>query len=135
MSVRSGRRATARRSWSALGVAAVSAALVFGAATPGAAAVSATAAGDCPFTNTLCLFSGENFTGDRFTVSSLSPNGTCVSLVDHGWGDRARSAINTDSSSAAMFINDDCVGGPYQVPGNSSLPSFGSFTPESVWVP
>lgn len=135
MSVLPGRSSAARRSWSALGAAAVSAALVLGTAAPALASSSASVAGDCPFTNTLCLFSGENFTGDRFTVSSLVPNGTCVSLVDHGWGDRARSAINTHPDSAAMFFNDDCVGGPYQVPGNSSLASFGTFTPESVWVP
>lgn len=135
MSVVPGRRPAVRRSWSALGIVAVAAASLFATATPGVAAPAATLAGDCPFTNTLCLFSGANFTGDRFTVSSLVPGGTCVSLVDHGWGDRARSAINTHSSSAAMFLNDDCVGGPYQVPGSSSLSSFGTFTPDSVWVP
>jgi hypothetical protein len=109
-------------------------AIALGTVVPGAAH-AASAAGDCPFSETLCLFEGENFTGDRFTVSSLVPEGTCVSLVDHGWGDRAHSAINTHSNSAAMFMNDDCVGGPFQVPGNSSLASFGGFTPESVWVP
>lgn len=88
----------------------------------------------CAFSRTLCLYEGENFTGARFTVSSLVPGGTCVSLVDHGWGGRAHSAVNTHARSAAMFMNDDCVGGPYQVPGNSSLPGFGGFTPASVWV-
>lgn len=97
-------------------------------------AQSAAVSADCPFTNTLCLFEGTNYSGDRFTVSSPLSPGSCVSLVDHGWGDRARSAINTHSRSAAMFLNDDCVGGPFQVPGNSQLPNFGSFTPESVWV-
>lgn len=134
MSVVPGRHSGVRRPWSVLGVAAVSAALVFGTAAPGVAGPSATAAGECPFSSTLCLFSGTGFTGDRFTVSSLSPGGTCVSLVSHGWGDRARSAINTDSSSAALFLNDGCVGGPYQVPANSSISSFGSFVPKSVWV-
>lgn len=112
-------------------------AIALGIAVPGAAhaAPVARAAGDCPFVDTVCLFEGEDFTGDRFTVSALSPSGVCVSLGDHGWGDRARSAINTNSGSAAMFMNDDCVGGPYQIPGNSSLRSFGGFTPESIWVP
>lgn len=104
------------------------------AASPNPAARSDVTAATCPFTDTLCLFEGVNFTGERLTVTSLEPSGTCVSLVDHGWGDRARSAINTNSQSAAMFMNDDCVGGPFQVPGNSSLPDFGGFTPESVWV-
>jgi hypothetical protein len=110
-------------------------AIAFGAAVSGTAAQAAPAGGDCPFIDTVCLFSGEDFTGDRFTASAPSPSGVCVSLVDHGWGDRARSAINTNSGSAAMFMNDDCLGGPFQIPGNSSLRSFGGFTPESIWVP
>ncbi|MEU8021187.1 peptidase inhibitor family I36 protein [Micromonospora haikouensis] len=105
------------------------------AASPGPAARSTPAAGDCPFINTLCLFEGTNFTGERLTLTSLVSPGTCVSLVDAGWGDRARSAINTSSRSAAMFMNDDCAGGAFEVPGNSSLPDFGGFTPESAWVP
>jgi hypothetical protein len=32
-------------------------------------------------------------------------------------------------------MNDDCVGGPYQVPGNGSVADFGGFEPLSVWVP
>ncbi|WP_422771032.1 peptidase inhibitor family I36 protein [Plantactinospora sp. WMMC1484] len=102
------------------------------AATAGPA--SAHRANPCP-SRSLCLYEGANFTGEMFPVTSLVPGGTCVSLVDHGWGDRAHSAVNTHSASAAMFMNDDCLGGPYQVAGNSSLTSFGSFTPESVWVP
>jgi hypothetical protein len=110
------------------------------AATPAAASAatpapsSASTAATCP-ARSLCLFEGTGFTGEQFNVASFTPGGSCVSLVDHGWGDRARSAINSHPSSAAMFMNDDCIGGPFQVPGNSSLPSFGSFTPESVWVP
>ncbi|MFF3854406.1 peptidase inhibitor family I36 protein [Micromonospora sp. NPDC002575] len=105
------------------------------AASPAPAARNAPAVDACPFTNTLCLFEGANYTGERLTLISLVSPGTCVSLVDAGWGDRPRSAINTNSRSAAMFMNDDCVGGAFEVPGNSSLPSFGGFTPESVWVP
>ncbi len=108
--------------------------LAFNAAVSGAAH-AAPAAGDCPFIDTVCLFSGEDFTGDRLPVSALSPSGACVSLVDAGWGDRARSAINTNRNSAAMFMNDDCIGDPYQIPGNVSMRSFGGFTPESIWVP
>jgi Peptidase inhibitor family I36 len=116
---------------------ALSAVILFGTAAP-AVAGSATEAvsGDCSLTNTVCLFEGENYTGERFTVSSWPPgSGACVSLVDHGWGDRAHSAINTNSTSAAMFMNDDCLGGPFQIPPNTGLPSFGGFTPESIWVP
>ncbi|MEQ4304157.1 peptidase inhibitor family I36 protein [Plantactinospora sp. B6F1] len=102
------------------------------AATAGPAPVDG--ADPCP-SGSLCLYEGSNFTGERFTATSLNPGGICVSLVDHGWGDRAHSAINTHGTSAAMFTNDDCVGGPYLVPANSSLSSLGSFSPESVWVP
>ena len=116
-------------------VLALAAAALLAMATPAAAAPSETAsAEECPFTEALCLFEGENFTGERFNVSSLVEPGTCVSLVDHGWDGRVNSAINTHTSSAAMFMNDDCVGGPYQVPGNGSIADLGSFVPLSVWV-
>lgn len=108
---------------------------LFAAATPAVAEPSTASAGECSFPDTLCLFEGENFTGEQFAVFSLEPGGTCVSLVDHGWGGRASSAINTHDSSAALFMNDDCVGGPYQVPGSSSVSSFGTFEALSVWIP
>lgn len=138
--LRNFRRPTApRRLGSALLVAGISMATLFGVtgpvlASPTATGRASTTTSTCP-SRSLCLYDGTNFTGEIFTVMSFSPSGSCVSLVDHGWGDRARSARNTHRNSAAMFMNDDCVGGPYQVPGNSSLPSFGTFTPESVWVP
>ncbi|MPY49846.1 peptidase inhibitor family I36 protein [Streptomyces acidicola] len=92
-------------------------------------------AAECPSGGSLCLYSGTSFAGERFTVASAGSGGVCVSLVDHGWGQRAHSAINTHSSNAAMFQSDDCLGQPYALPGNSSLGDFGSFTPQSVWVP
>jgi hypothetical protein len=101
----------------------------------GPAAKSGAAEDPCPFFDTLCLYDGTSFTGARFNVRSLDPNGTCVSLVEHGWGDRARSAINTNAQSAALFMNDDCIGGPFQVPGNSTIMDFGGFRPRSAWVP
>lgn len=113
---------------------ALTATALLAAASP-AAAADAASADDCSFTDTLCLYEGANFTGERFTVSSLVEPGTCVSLVDHGWGGRVNSAINTNTSGAALFANDDCVGGPYQVPGSSSIADLGSFEPLSVWVP
>jgi hypothetical protein len=115
---------------------ALTATALLAAASPAAAApAGAASADDCSFTDTLCLYEGANFTGERFTVSSLVEPGTCVSLVDHGWGGRVNSAINTNTSCAALFANDDCVGGPYQVPGSSSIADLGSFEPLSVWVP
>lgn len=114
---------------------ALTATALLATASPAAAAPEAAAeAGDCTFTETLCLFEGPNFTGERFTVSSLVEPGTCVSLVDHGWAGRVNSAINTHTSSAALFANDDCVGGPYQVPGSSSIADLGGFEPLSLWV-
>ncbi|MBE1487556.1 peptidase inhibitor family I36 protein [Plantactinospora soyae] len=119
---------------SALLIAGVSVATLIATATVATAGPASVSADPCP-SRALCLYEGSNFTGEMFAATSLNPAGICVSLVDHGWGDRAHSAINTHNTSAQMFMNDDCVGGPYQVPGNSSLSSFGTFTPESVWVP
>jgi len=88
----------------------------------------------CPFTDTLCLFEGTNFTGARFNVRAIVPNGTCVDLVSHGWGDgRAHSAINTNSRAAQLHPVYSCYGYPLLVPGNSSLPSI-DFTASSVYV-
>jgi hypothetical protein len=115
-------------------LAGVTAGMVFGSVSPTQAAVEAPPE-PCPFDGVLCLYDGSAFAGDRWNVTSLDPNGTCVSLVEHGWGDRARSAINTNSKGAAMFMNDGCIGDPFQVPGNSSIIDFGSFRPNSVWVP
>jgi len=106
-----------------------------GPATADSSRTQVTSAADCPSSGSLCLYEGTNFSGRQFTVSSNGSDGVCVSLVDHGWGERARSAINTHRGNAAMFPNDDCLGQPYSVPGNSSLDSFGSFVPQSVWVP
>jgi hypothetical protein len=111
-------------------VAAVVAALALLPASPAAATPPA----ECPFTNTLCLFEGPNFTGARFTVKSLVPNGTCVDLVSHGWGNaRAHSAINTHSQTAYLHPVHSCYGYPMFVPGNSSLPSF-TYNAYSVYV-
>lgn len=98
-----------------------------------AAPASASAAG-CEFSKTLCLYSGENFTGERIALSSLVPGGTCINLAESGWVVPARSAINTHSASAALFANEDCTGGPNQVSGSSSRASLGDFVTLSVWV-
>lgn len=100
-----------------------------------AAALAATAAPavaqDSSVASTLTLFEGENFTGDSFAPES----GTCVNLTDHGWGDgRVNSAINSGSNSAVLFMNEDCVGDPFQVAPNSSRASLGTFSPNSVLV-
>ncbi|THV29527.1 peptidase inhibitor family I36 protein [Glycomyces paridis] len=112
---------------------ALAASAMLAIATPAAAAPADTAADEpCPFTDTLCLFEGENFTGERFNVRALN-DGTCVSLVDHGWDGRVDSAINTNTVTAALFANDDCLGGPYQVP-TGSIADLGGFEPLSLWV-
>lgn len=98
------------------------------------AAPDTTTTDDCNLYEALCLYEGTDYTGARFNVSSLVEPGTCVSLVDHGWAGRVNSAINTHTQSAALFANDDCVGGPYQVPGSSSIPDLGGFEPLSVWI-
>jgi hypothetical protein len=128
--------ATSSRKRTPVVVTALAAAALFAMASPAAASPSTTDSTEpCPFTDTLCLFEGENYTGERFTVGSLVEPGTCVSLVDHGWDGRVNSAINTNTTGAAMFALDDCMGGPYLVPGSGSLPDLGGFNPLSVWVP
>lgn len=111
------------------------AAAMAGVATVVAAAPAQAAPAQCNFTDTVCLFDATGYTGTRLTLSSLSPSGTCVSLVSHGWSGRARSALNTNSAPAAMFSNDNCVGGPYQIPANSGVSNLGSFRAKSIWVP
>jgi hypothetical protein len=107
------------------------AALALIPAGPAAAALPA----ECPFTDTLCLFEGANFTGARFNVRALVPNGTCVDLVSHGWGGgRAHSAINTNSRAATLHTVINCWGyPPVVVSGNSSIPSF-SVNASTVYV-
>lgn len=113
--------------------AALAATALLATATPATANTPTT--DECPFTDTICLYEGTDYTGDRFNVSSLVEPGTCVSLVDHGWAGRVNSAINTNTTGAALFANDDCIGGPYQLPGNSANPDLGTFEPLSLWVP
>ncbi|MCX2926652.1 peptidase inhibitor family I36 protein [Streptomyces sp. NEAU-W12] len=86
----------------------------------------------CPFSRTLCLFDGADYSGDRFTVQSLDPSASvCVDLVEHGWGDRARSAVNTATQPASLYPNPDCTGRGVSVTGAApSLP----FQPQSVRV-
>ncbi|GAA0954232.1 peptidase inhibitor family I36 protein [Nonomuraea longicatena] len=101
--------------------------------TTGAASASAPNP-KCPFTNTVCLFDGENYAGERLTVSSLGSS-ACVDLVAHGWGARAKSAINTGSRTAAMFqLHTDCLGHGAPIhPGET--PNFsGWFSPVSIQV-
>jgi hypothetical protein len=89
----------------------------------------------CPFAGTLCLFTGENYTGERFTVKALDPDaGACVDLVEHGWGGRARSAVNTNGRSAGMFPNADCTGHPAPIHSGRTPNFSGWFVPNSVFV-
>ncbi|MFD8308526.1 peptidase inhibitor family I36 protein [Streptomyces sp. NPDC059690] len=128
---RASARPTTRSRWPATG--AVSAVvLALAALTPASANAAGTA--DCP-SGALCLYSDQNFGGDRLTLSSLTGSGTCVSLIDHGWAGRVESAVNTHSASAALFPADDCLGGPYRVDAGTGVPDLGAFAPLSAWVP
>ncbi|MFP2957823.1 peptidase inhibitor family I36 protein [Myxococcus sp. 1LA] len=89
----------------------------------------------CPFSGVLCLFDGPDFTGEVWNVMAWPPGGagTCVNLPEHGWENRAVSAINTGADTASLFLNEDCVGGPYPIgPGEWVSPLH--FAPRSVWV-
>ncbi|MFY1672475.1 peptidase inhibitor family I36 protein [Plantactinospora sp. WMMB334] len=105
---------------------------VLGAAYAGPAAAAPTTTGTCEFSRALCLFEGTSYTGARFTVSALDPVvGACVDLVEHGWGERAHSWINTNSRAALLYVNDDCTGRPMLLSGSN--PAF-TFPSRSVFV-
>ena len=105
------------------------------APTAGSAAGSAVAQGTCPFTRTLCLWDGTNFTGTRFTVSAWNPSvGTCVDLAAHGWPNgRAKSAINTGSQTARLYTTTNCTGTAFQIFPRGPYPSI-NFSSNSVYV-
>jgi hypothetical protein len=78
----------------------------------------------CPFSASLCLFERPNFGGQRFNVQALDHEaGACVDLVEHGWGARARSAINTHSKTASLLPNPDCTGHPIGVAAQGLEPT------------
>ncbi|GAA2682984.1 hypothetical protein GCM10010428_51990 [Actinosynnema pretiosum subsp. pretiosum] len=88
----------------------------------------------CEFSSTLCLWDRTGFTGARFTVSPFPPGtATCVDLVEHGWGERARSAVNTSTKTMALFLTDDCTGHPYPVDAGSSQSEL-NIAANSAWV-
>ncbi|KYF89793.1 hypothetical protein BE20_19580 [Sorangium cellulosum] len=88
----------------------------------------------CPFDGVLCLFEEEGYGGEIFNVRALNPQvGTCVNLPEHGWEGRAHSAYNTNGVGAAIFTNEDCLGYPYPVSGESGLSPL-PFVPKSVYV-
>ncbi|WP_437569987.1 peptidase inhibitor family I36 protein [Sorangium sp. So ce542] len=88
----------------------------------------------CPFDGVLCLFEEEGYGGEIFNVRALNPQvGTCVNLPEHGWEGRAHSAYNTNGAAAAIFTNEDCIGYPYPVFGESGLSPL-PFVPKSVYV-
>jgi hypothetical protein len=127
---RASARPTRRRRPAAGAASAV--ALALAALTPATAHAAGTP--DCP-SGALCLYSEQNFGGDRLTLSSPTGSGACVSLVDHGWAGRVESAANTHSASAALFPGDDCLGGPYRVDAGAGVADLGAFVPLSAWVP
>ncbi|MFI1018470.1 peptidase inhibitor family I36 protein [Streptomyces sp. NPDC020965] len=112
-------------------LAAVATAVIGGLAT---AAPATANEGNCTAVSALCLYSGENFSGTSLPITSQTPGGTCVNVAQSGWSGPVRSVVNTHSKSAALFMNEDCLGGPYQVAANSSIPSLGTFQPKSLWV-
>jgi len=71
----------------------------------------------CPFTRTVCLWDGANYTGTRFTAQSLSPSTpVCVDLAAHGWGNgRAKAARNTGNQVAVLYSGTTCTGSSYQL--------------------
>ncbi|KAF4408212.1 MULTISPECIES: peptidase inhibitor family I36 protein [Streptomyces] len=101
-------------------------------ATPAVADTASAEADACPFTDTLCLFEGTDYTGERFNVRSMVPGqAVCVDLVSHNYAGRAHSGINTNSRTAVLYSGQDCTGTGYPISG--SVPSF-NFAAQSVRV-
>lgn len=98
-----------------------------------ALAPTASAAGTCDFPNTLCLWEQPQFGGAGFSATPTGSSGVCVDLVDHGWGERARSAINTSSHTVSLFTSSDCSSRPYPIDGNTSVPNL-SFLANSAFI-
>lgn len=99
------------------------------------ARASAEETSPCPWSGVLCLFDGPDYTGAVWNVRAWPPggSGTCVGLPEHGWEDRAVSAINTNDRAAALFPNENCQGYPQMVgPNDQVSPLY--FAPRSVWV-
>lgn len=112
-----------------MSVAVVGAAVALSPAT----ASAETAEEQCAFSGALCLYDEAGFAGEEFAVSPLPPaSGACVDLVEHGWEESARSAINTGDNPAAMFQSSDCTGHPVQIPVGRT-PNL-TFSPNSVYV-
>ncbi len=107
--------------------------LLAGAAAQVALAPTAAAAGTCDFANTLCLWEQPQYGGAGFNATPIGAGGVCVDLVEHGWGERARSAINTSAHTASLFVSDNCTGRPYPIDGKTSVPNL-SFLANSVFV-
>ncbi|WP_337661898.1 peptidase inhibitor family I36 protein [Actinoalloteichus sp. AHMU CJ021] len=134
-------RKSARRSLTtAIGVATVvvGSAVASGvaAAAPGGTptAVVSSTTGACEFSGTFCAWDETGFQGTRFTAMAWNTDaGACVDLVEHGWGDRIRSAVNTHGRQAVLFEGTDCTGAQLPVRGGSSLSSV-DFPANSVLV-
>ncbi|MGP3966747.1 peptidase inhibitor family I36 protein [Streptomyces sp. 6N223] len=113
---------------------AVSLASALVAVAAGPVAASAPAPAECTGVRSLCLFEGTDFTGELLTLNTPDEAGECVNFADHGWTGRVVSAINTHTTDAALFANDDCVGDPFGVPGGGQIRDLGSFSPRSAWI-
>jgi len=87
---------------------------------------------DCPFTDAFCAWDQTNYEGQRFNVLPIGSS-ACVDLVEHGWGDRIRSAYNNSTKTASLFASDDCTGRPYPIDGKTGQSSI-TFPAKSVFV-
>ncbi|MBZ4414721.1 peptidase inhibitor family I36 protein [Myxococcus sp. XM-1-1-1] len=127
------RRLTRAGSWS-LGALLTVAGLSTGSLLLSPAEASADDTNPCPFSDVLCLFDGEDYTGAVWNVRAWPPGtSTCVGLPEHGWEGRAESAINRGTQNAYLFPNEDCSGYPVTLlPGEWLSPL--EFAPKSVFV-
>ena len=87
---------------------------------------------DCTYTDAFCAWDQINYEGAKFNVSPLGSS-ACVDLVEHGWGNRIRSAYNNSTKTAALFASDDCTGRGFPVEPKSGKPDI-TFQAGSVLV-
>ncbi|WP_086664647.1 peptidase inhibitor family I36 protein [Lentzea kentuckyensis] len=87
---------------------------------------------DCTFTDAFCAWDQTNYEGNRFNVVPLGSS-ACVDLVEHGWGNRIRSAYNNSTKTASLFASDDCTGQPYPIGGKTGQPDI-TFQAGSVFI-
>jgi len=98
------------------------------AVTPAASAAEP----NCTFTDAFCAWDKVDYEGNPWNVMPIGSS-ACVDLVEHGWGERIRSAYNNSTKTASLFESTNCTGRPYPIDGKTGQPDI-TFKARSVFV-